>query len=433
MPERATRVRWLIVAALFAVYVLMFIDRVNISVAAKYIMAEYKLTSVQMGGVFSMFVLGYALFQIPGGWLGDRFGPRRVLAAAILWWSAFTAVTAFAADTFLSSILGVVGALALARLMIGVGEAAAPPNGARMIANWVPPSERGLAFGLTFSGNMLGAAIAPPLIVWVMVTWGWREGFYVAGAAGILVTALWLWLSADRPGQHRWANQAERDRIALAADATETAAMAGKPAPLRDVLLSRELWCLTGAYTAGGYVMYVYFSWFYLYLVDGRGVSIEAAGFYTMAPFAAAAIGAPSGGKLTDALCRRMGKHPGRATVAVGGMVGSALCIVAGASIDSIPLSVLFLSLGAGGLYGALATYWAAAVDISITRAGFATGIMSMGGNLGGALSPTLTPLLAREFGWAGALYAAAAIAALGALFWIGIVPRTRGGHGPRS
>ncbi len=426
MTERATRVRWLIVAALFAVYVLMFIDRVNISVAGKYIMAEYGLTSVQMGTIFSMFVLGYALFQIPGGWLGDRFGPRRVLVLAILWWSVFTAVTAFAANSFLTSILGVAGALGLARLLIGVGEAAAPPNGARMIANWTPPGERGLAFGLTFSGNMLGAAIAPPLIVWLMVTWGWREAFYVAGAAGAVVAALWLWLSADAPDLHPRVNQAERDLIG---HTVGTVAMATNREPLRNVLLSGRLWCLTAAYAAAGYVLYVYFSWFYLYLTDARGVSLAEAGFYTMAPFAAAGIGAPLGGKLSDALGGRLGKPVGRAVVAVGGMIGSALCIVAGATVASIPLAVLLLALGGGLLYATMPSFWSASVDISIARAGFASGVMSMGGNLGGVLSPTLTPLLAREFSWAVALYVAAAVATLGALFWIGAVPRAGGKH----
>ena len=136
---RPTRVRWMIVAAVFVTYVLMFIDRVNISIAAKYMMEEFGISSVEIGMIFSSFVFGYALFQIPGGWLGDRFGPRRVLGFAILWWSLFTAATAIAGDIILATWVGVVGSFALIRFLIGVGEAVAPPNGARTIANWVAP------------------------------------------------------------------------------------------------------------------------------------------------------------------------------------------------------------------------------------------------------------------------------------------------------
>lgn len=135
MTGRPTRTRWFIVALLFCMGVLMFIDRVNISIAAKYIMPEYGLSDMQMGGIFSAFVLGYAILQIPGGWLGDRFGPRKILVGAICWWSAFTAVTAIAGDFFLTGLIGVVGSFAVVRALIGIGEAAGPPNYNRMVAN----------------------------------------------------------------------------------------------------------------------------------------------------------------------------------------------------------------------------------------------------------------------------------------------------------
>lgn len=157
-PVKATHTRWLIISLVFVIYVVMFIDRVNISIAAKYIMPEYGLSDVQFGWIFSAFVFGYALAQIPGGWLGDRLGPRKVMTWAILWWSAFTAVTAIAGELFLTSIIGVVGSFALVRLLIGLGEAAAPPNGNRIVANWAPPRERALALGVAVSGSALGAA-----------------------------------------------------------------------------------------------------------------------------------------------------------------------------------------------------------------------------------------------------------------------------------
>src|SRR6266705_7226075 len=168
MTTSPTRVRWLIMTLIFCISVLMFIDRVNISIAAKYIMPEYGLSDVQMGWIFSAFVLGYAILQVPGGWLGDRFGPRRVLAGAIFWWSVFTAVTAVAGDLFLTALLGVVGSFVVVRVLFSLGEGAGVPNYNRAVTNWVSPQERGLALGLVLSGNSFGAAVTPPLVAWIM-------------------------------------------------------------------------------------------------------------------------------------------------------------------------------------------------------------------------------------------------------------------------
>lgn len=163
MTNAPTRTRWLIVALLFGIYMLMVIDRVSILIAAKYIMPEYQLSEVQIGWIFSAFLLGYALFQIPGGWLGDRFGPRRVLAFAIFWWSFFTAVTAIAGDLFLASLIGVVGSFVVVRVLFSLGEGAGVPNYNRAVTNWVSPQEQGLALGLVLSGNSFGAVVTPPL------------------------------------------------------------------------------------------------------------------------------------------------------------------------------------------------------------------------------------------------------------------------------
>lgn len=420
IAARPTNVRWMIVASVFITYVLMFIDRVNISIAAKYMIDEFGISSVEIGMVFSTFVFGYALFQIPGGWLGDRFGPRRVLGFAIIWWSLFTAATAIAADTILASWIGVVGALALVRFLIGVGEAVAPPNGARTIANWVAPGERGLAFGTIFAGNTIGAAIAPPLIVWIMITFGWREAFYISGAIGIVVALLWYWISTDRPADHRWINEAEVAHIASGQDVEAVKTDAG---PWWHLLRNKRLWCLTAAYFAVGYVLYLYFAWFYLYLVNGRGLSVEAAGIYTMAPFVVSAICAPLGGRITDSLVRRRGPQLGKAILGISGLLSTAVFVVAGAAADNIILAVAMLSLGAGGIYASMAAYWAACIDVSDAHAGTASGFMNMGCNIGGVLSPVLTPYIADVWGWQAALYVAGGVALVGALFWLPLAP----------
>ena len=218
MSTAPTRTRWRIVALIFCMGVLMFIDRVNISIAAKYIMPEYGLSDVQMGWIFSSFVLGYAILQIPGGTLGDRIGPRRVLAGAIFWWSVFTAVTAIAGDWFLTSWVGVLGSFIVVRVLIGVGEAAGPPNYNRLVANWVPPEERALALGIGTSGSAMGAALTPPLIVAIMVNLGWRAAFYLAGVVGVFLALVSYWFVTDRPEEHSWVNAAELQHITRAVE-----------------------------------------------------------------------------------------------------------------------------------------------------------------------------------------------------------------------
>ena len=253
MTEQPTRIRWLVIFLIFLIYVLMFIDRVNISIAAQYIMPEYGLTEIQIGWIFSAFVLGYALVQIPGGWLGDRFGPRRVMFVAILWWSTFTAVTAIAGELFLTSLIGIIGSFAVVRVLIGLGEAAAPPNGNRVIANWAAPHERGLALGIAVSGSSLGAALTPPLIVWIMLTWGWRAAFYIAGGVGIGIAFVWYWLARDQPADHPWVNEAERQYISQGETTSQEPSPPLHLIPWRALLSRPDLWLLTGAYFVLGY------------------------------------------------------------------------------------------------------------------------------------------------------------------------------------
>ncbi len=423
MTDSPTHTRWLIVALIFCMGVLMFIDRVNISIAAKYIMPEYGLNDVQMGWIFSAFVLGYAILQVPGGWLGDRFGPRRVLAGAIFWWSVFTAVTAVAGELFLASLLGVVGSFVVVRVLIGIGEAAGPPNYNRLVANWIAPQERGLAWGIAASGSAFGAALTPPLVVWIMVTLGWRVAFYLAGGVGILLALVCYWLVTDRPAAHSWVNAAELQHITQASVLLPDESPALGRVPWRALLGRADLWFLTASYVVLGYILYIYFSWFYLYLVNVRGFSVLSGGVYSTAPFLASAVAAPLGGWLSDHLSGQFGKRLGRCGLGLGGMLLTAGWIFAGAAATDPYLAILFLSLGAGSLFLSAAAYWATTIDLARAYAGTVGGFMNMGGNLGGTLSPTLTPLLAQHFGWENALYVAATLALLGAFFWLGVHP----------
>jgi ACS family glucarate transporter-like MFS transporter len=416
-----TRIRWIILSLLFGISVITYIDRVNISVTARHMMPALGITNVQMGQVFSAFVLGYALCQIPGGWLGDRWGARRILTLAVIWWSIFTAVTALAPTLPIVGMVGILGSLMLVRFLIGVGEAAALPNFNRAVANWLPDKERGLGIGITIGGIGVGSALTPPLTAWIMVNFGWQMAFYAAGILGLIMAGLWYWYATDHPQDHPHINQAELDLISSKDDGPASKTFG--QVPWKAFVRTPTVWWLVLSYTCLGYVAYVYMSWFYLYLVNVRGFGELRGAFFASAPFIAMTIFCPLGGWVTDRLAHSLGINAGRAYAGALGMGLAAACILIGAVVPNAYWAIVFLSLGAGWLYFTVGAFWNATTDLSKTYAGTLSGLMNTGGNIGGTISPTLTPWIADQFGWAWALGFAAAMAFLGAILWFGIKP----------
>jgi ACS family glucarate transporter-like MFS transporter len=416
---RPSHTRWTILALLLAISVVTYVDRVNISVTARQMMPALGLTELEMGQAFSAFVLGYALFQIPGGWLGDRWGPRLVLTLAMLWWSLFTALTAVAATLPIAGLVGGLGALVLVRFLMGAGEAAALPNFNRAVANWLAPGERGMGIGIAIGGLGVGSALTPPLTAWIMVNFGWQTAFYLAGGVGALVAALWFFYARDRPGDHPRVNRAEAALI----EAGPAQDRPGQAVPWRTFARTPTVWWLVLSYTCLGYVAYVYLSWFYLYLVNVRGFGVLRGAWFAAAPFAAITLFCPLGGWATDRLAAMWGVNRGRALVGAAGMLLSSLSILFGAFLEAPYLAITLLSLGAGWLYFSASAYWSSTVDLSKSHAGTLSGLMNTGANLGGSLSPTLTPWLAEQVGWAAALGVAGSVALLGGLMWLRIKP----------
>ena len=422
LPSRPTNARWTIVALLLGISIITYIDRVNISITARQMIPALGLTNVQMGQIFSAFVLGYALFQIPGGWLGDRWGPRKILTLAVIWWSIFTAATALAPTSFLAGILGIWGALMLVRFLIGVGEAAALPNFNRAVANWCGPHERGLGIAVTISGIGVGSALTPPITAWIMVNYGWQAAFYLAGAIGVIMAFAWYGFSTDYPETHPRVN-AQEAALIRGNEPPYHQANAKTRVPWKAFVQTPSVWWLVLSYTCFGYVAYVYLTWFYLYLVDERGFSVLRGALFASSPFIAMTIFCPAGGWITDHLSKRFGLNRGRSWIGMASMTLAAMSIILGAVIDAPFVAIAFLSLGAGWLYFTIGAFWSTPVDLSKAHAGTLSGLMNTGANLGGTLSPTLTPWIANQFGWPVALGVAAAMALVGALAWLKIRP----------
>lgn len=421
VKNKQSSIRWKILAFLFIISVVTYMDRVNISVAGKQMMQSLGLSSVSLGEIFSAFVLGYAIFQVPGGMIGDLWGPRRVLTFAVIWWSFFTTLTSFANVLFQSSFISVFGSLVLIRFLIGMGEAAALPNFNRTVANWFPPSERGVGIGVSIGGIGVGSALTPPLVAWMMLHYGWKMAFYVTGSLGFLIAAGWYLFARDFPHEHHGVNESELNWISQASPPSKVNSGGLPLKSFATLLRIPSVWFLTLSYAALGYVAYIYLSWFFLYLVNIRNFNVLKGSFLAAAPFIAMAAFCPLGGWLTDQLTERHGPKVGRRAVGTIGMFLTSVLIYAGAVASDPYLAILLLSLGAGVLYGTVGAYWSSTIDLSKEHSGALSGLMNMGANLGGTLSPTLTPWLGEKFGWSLALTVAAAAAFLGGLLWFGV------------
>lgn len=417
MPTQIA-VRWQILSLLVFVSLVRSMDAVNFSVAAKQIMPEYGLTNVQMGVLYTAFTLGYGVFHIPGGWLGDVVGPRLTLTVAILWWSVFTGLTAMAGDML---FLTPFWAFLFVRFLIGLGEGAAYPNSNKAIASWMAADERGLAAGIVFTGLGLGYGLAPPVVAWVMVHYGWRLAFYAFAVAGILLAALWYGYMRDRPEEHHRVSQEELRRIRGESMPEPQQGSSYRSTPWRTLLTDRNVVLLSSTAFCLGYVAYIYQSWFYLYLVNVRGFSVVRGGFFATGPFLAITVLCPLGGLLSDALAHRYGRTRGRRAAAMVGCLSSALFIYIGAGATDPYLAVLLLSLGDGLLYSTVGSLWSATVDISGEHTGTVYGVVGMWAQIGGAVAPTLTPIIADRFGWEIAIHVAALVAFVGGMIWLAI------------
>ena len=420
MTGSSSHVRWFLIFWLFILSVVAFLDRVNISIAGSSLAAAYHLSNVQLGWIFSAFLAGYALFQTPGGRLADRLGPRRVLAGGVIWWGIFTALTAAVPS-------GIRGALILfvsVRFLLGVGEAVVYPASNQFVARWIPTQERGIANGWIFAEVGAGAGLSPPLITYVMLHYGWRSSFYLCAAIGLLAGLVWFIVARDTPEEHSLVSASEMAFIRSGLSDGNLQGQKRKLVPWGTVLKSREVLAITISYFSFGYVAWIFFSWFYIYLAQVRGLNLKASAFYAMLPFLAMAACCPLGGTISDRLTRSHGPRIGRCYLAAVVLAAAAFFLVLGAKVDSARLASVVLAGGAGALYLAQSSFWSVTADIAGSSSGSVSGFMNMGAQIGGAVTASLTPAIASRFGWTASFLVAAALCLLGAAAWIFVDPK---------
>jgi ACS family glucarate transporter-like MFS transporter len=413
-----TNVRWFLIFWLFVLSAVAYLDRVNLSIAGAKISEEFAISNVRLGLVFSAFLFGYALFQTPAGWLADRFGPRRVLTGGVIWWGVFSALTAAVSH----SINNPLTVLVVLRFLLGAGEAIIYPASNQFVARWIPSAERGVANGIIFAGVGIGAGVTPPLISYVMLHYGWRSSFLMSAVIGLIAGGIWYLVARDSPEAHPSVSAGELALIQNA-NAKQADANDSKRLSLREMLRRPVVWILSLAYFCFGYVAWVFFSWFYLYLAKARGLDLKSSALYATLPFLAMAICSPLGGALSDALTRRFGSRIGRCSVAVLGFGLTAAFVVFGSGVQDARVASFVLAGGAGSLYLSQSSFWALSADLGGKSSGSLSGFMNMANQIGGMITVSLTPFLADKFGWSTGFNVAAGVAVVGAIAWLLVNP----------
>ena len=231
-----TSVRYRILLLTFVVAFVMYIDRACMGAVQPHIMREFGMDKIQMGWASSLFNFAYAAFQVPSGWMTDRYGPRAILCIAIAWWSIFTAATGLT-YSFVS--------LAVTRFLFGIGEAAAFPAASRAILPWLPAPQRAFGQGFQHSGSRFGAAVAPVIAAALATSFGWRHVFFLFGALGLGLALYWMWYFRDHPDDHRGVNAAEHELLATAVLPRRNK---NQHVPWGRILRHRDLWFLTAMY-----------------------------------------------------------------------------------------------------------------------------------------------------------------------------------------
>jgi sugar phosphate permease len=418
------RVRYQMVGLLTLGTMINYIDRVNISVAAPDIMHATGWDQAQFGVVFSAFLVGYALFQLPGGMLADRWSARKVLALSCLGFSLFTALTPLGQSAFLL--------LLALRFLVGACESASLPSLASLNARWVPRQEFGRAQTLGLSGAALGQMIAYPSTAWIIEYFSWEIVFYVNAAIGVLWMLLWLAYATDTPREHPKMSTEELQEIERGRVPVETSGAVS----LSAILHSPAVLCLCASYMLFGFIVWIFILWFPTYLVEARGLSRLQMGLVGMLPTGASFLGIIAGGIVSDALVQRGWSARSARARFPGLCIGLSLPFLLGAvTTPSVTLATVLFVCFYFTLSLSVAGFWSLPLELNPHLVGAISGVMNTAGNCAGIFGPvTAGILVARTGNWTLPFYLVAALGVCcGLILFFLVAPKPVVGAGASS
>ncbi|MDW8129832.1 MAG: MFS transporter [Bryobacterales bacterium] len=411
---KPTRTRHWVVVYAVTLAIITYIDRVCISQAAPLIRRDLGLSAVEMGMAFSAFGIAYALFEIPGGWLGDWLGPRRVLMRIVIWWSFFTAATGWVWNT---------ASLVVTRFLFGAGEAGCFPNLTKVFTTWLPQHERVRAQGIMWMSARWGGAFTPMLVVWVLQHMSWRRSFELFGAIGVVWAIFFYRWFRDNPRDHPGVNQAE---LALLQGAERAAAGHGN-VPWGTLIRSRTVWMLWAQYFCVSYPWYFYITWLPTYLQEYRGLTPEHAARLAVFPLFFGGLGCMFGGFIAPYVTRWTGSVArARRLIAYTGAISACGFLLLHSLVRDPFWAMLAMGMASFSNDILMPGSWGACMDVGGKYAGTLSGSMNMMGNFGGALAPVVLGYVLEKTGsWLLNFYIMAGIYLLAALAWRFIDPVT--------
>ena len=387
-----------------------FLDRIALSSASANIMDDLNISISQWGWILGMFTIAYAAFEIPTGWLGDKFGGKKILIRVVLWWSLFTILTGFA-NGFLM--------LLLVRFLFGMGEAGAYPNTSIVLAKWFPAFERGRAQAVIWGASRLGAALTPFLVLPIQQKYSWHTSFYILGFVGILWTLFWIFWHKEEPAQSKSISKEElafihtHREIGQDSHSIKTSFWSG--------FKNKNLWYLLGMYVCYAIGAYFFQSWFHTYLQKGRNISADALMWASSVPYLLAALGCFTGGWLSDKACLKWGKKWGRRIVPMIGLFVAGICIIGASLVDDNMLAIIALAIGMAFMDVTAPVAWAVAMDLGGDKSGTVSGSMNSAGLTGAYFSTILFGYLASNFGYYLPVLFIGIMVLLGAFVWLKI------------
>ncbi len=369
---------------LCAMYFITYIDRVNVSSAAEPLRSELGLSNTQLGLAFSAFGYPYLLFQVAGGWFGDRFGAR---------WTLTICGAVWAIATMLTGAVGGLGSLLVMRVLLGLGEGATFPLATKAMSTWLPGGKSGWAQGITHACARLGNAITPPLVVLLIAWVGWRGSFVAVGAASLLWVMAWVWYFRDDPRTHRDMDAAGLARL-------PPSKPPGKANPVRWGPLLRRMAPVIFVYFCYGWTLWTFLSWVPQFMLHNYHLDLKSSSLFSSLVFFGGVIGDALGGFVSDAILRRTGSLvQARRNLVVFGMAGSLLCSIPILLTGDATIAALCLS---GTFFFAELTIgpmWAIPMDIAPAHAGTASGLMNTGSALAAILSPLVFGIVIDQTG----------------------------------
>lgn len=416
--NRPTNIRFGVLGFAYTLSLLTYLDRICLMRVKPEIQRDLGFDDPQMGLVFASFAVGYALFEVPGGRLGDRFGPRIVLPAIVVFWSLFTAWTGLIWATEVSLALALMLSV---RFLFGVGEAGAYPNLNRVTATWFPYRERALAQGAVWMAARLGGAMAPFVIGRLMGLAGWRMAFVLLGLIGLVWAAAFAWWYRNTPEEMPACNDAERAVIREGPHSFQGGQAHG-PVPWLLMLSRPSVWCLCLVSACVSFSWYFFPTWQPLYLKEAHGIQYQDSELLTGLPFLFGAFGSLIGGGLSDRLIRTTGSRRwGRSLVGAVAFTGAGICAWATGQVSAAWSAVALLCLTFFINDLGIPPIWAACSDIGGKHAGALSGLMNMSGGFGAVLGPALTPILRQSLAWWQIFVLMALLWFVAAIAWLGV------------